>query len=100
MVTSYLLVGVAVIVAAVLLSSTLLVEPIDKSLPKLEEKIEKVFKQVEKTVTPVPDRYIADYSQQVLERQLAIEQQFKEQQEALEKQQAYNCTRHTGLDYC
>jgi len=92
--TKCILIGVAVIVAAVLLASYYLDEPIEEVLPN---QIEKVFQSTAEAIyTPEP----TNYSDQVLERQLAINEQLKDRQETLEEQQAYNCTRHTGLDYC
>lgn len=93
--TKCILVGVAVIAAAIVLAAYFIDEPIEEAIPK---QIGNVFNPIVKAVAP--NTYNNDYSDQVLERQLAINAQLKDLQESIDKQQAYNCTRHTGLDYC
>jgi len=101
MATRYILIGVAVIVALVLFAST--IEPIEEAIP---EQIKQAVNFGETSNSTVgwfesnSTHYDANNRQLELERERAIEQQLKAQQDSIDKQQAYNCIRHTGLDYC
>jgi hypothetical protein len=92
-----ILIALLLITAAIVVIASQ-VEPVPGETNVIQATVEKITAPVEAVFTP--DTYIADYSNKVLERQLAIEQQFKNLQASIDKQQAYNCTRHTDLNYC